>query len=147
MTAKEYLQKAYKLDREALMTVLKANVMRQRLYGRGSPDDITVRRPAGDSLGAAMAALIDYEKEADRTIAELIKKWLLIEKTIKAIQNPVEREVLERRYLMYQPFESSYDKRTGKYIKGIAESMGYSERQIYRIHGEALKHINVSECQ
>ena len=147
MTAKEYLKKAHRLDREALMTVSKLNMIRQRLYCRGQSDDANSSHHAGDSLGVALAAVIDYEREADEKIASLVLEWLSIEKKIKAVSDPVEREVLERKYLMYQPFESGYDKRTGRYIKGIAESMGYSERQIYRIHGSALNHIDVSECQ
>ena len=147
MTAKKYLQKAYELDREANMLVLKAAAIRQRLYGRGQMEGNGGTSHTGDSLGATVAAVIDYEKEVDATIAQLVEKWLRIERTIKAVRDPVEREVLERRYLMYQPFESGYDKRSGEYIIGIAESLGYCERQIYRIHGAALKHIDVSECQ
>jgi hypothetical protein len=147
MTAKKYLQKAYELDREANMLVLKAATIRQRLYGRGQSEGNSGTNQAGDALGATVAAVIDYENEVDCAIAKLVDKWLRIEETIKAVRDPVEREVLERRYLMYQPFESGYDKRSGEYIVGIAESMGYCERQIYRIHGAALNHINVSECQ
>ena len=66
---------------------------------------------------------------------------------IAAVQDEVQREILERRYLLYQPFVSGYNRKTGDYVRGIAEDMHYSERQIYRLHGMALLKINVSECQ
>ena len=92
---------------------------------------------------------LDYEKDANRLIDQLVTKRLEIENAIKSVRDDAQREVLERRYLLFQRWESRFDGRTGEYIKGIAESMGYSERQIYRLHGKALKNVsvNVSESQ
>ncbi|MBR1592420.1 MAG: hypothetical protein IJ666_05340 [Ruminococcus sp.] len=132
MDAKEYLSQAYSLDRLAYMTLMKAEEMRRSLYGRNSIQN----------FGAA-EKVIDYEKKADETINRLIDTRIKIEKAISAVPDGVQREILERRYLMYQPFEGGYDKKSGEYIRGIAEDMNYSERQIYRLHLTALKYIDI----
>jgi len=147
MTAKEYLNQAYELDRKADMILRKADFMRKSLYGRGQCSGNRISCPDGDRIGRTIVKVADYEKQADEIICRLVDIRIEIENTINTVSDPVQREILERRYLIYQPFESGYDKKTGKYIKGIAESMNYSERQIYRKHHQALKKINVSECQ
>ena len=149
MTAKEYLSQAYKLDKQADMILQKADAMRKSLYGRGQSYESGGHSDSSDSIAKAIAKVVDYEQKADEIIDKLIDKRIEIENLIKLVPDPVQREVLERRYLMYQPFESGYDKRTGIYIKGIDEIMGYSARQIYRFHGYGLQKIkkDVSECQ
>jgi hypothetical protein len=47
--------------------------------------------------------------------------------------------------LFYESWESKFDKKTGEYVIGIAEKMGYSEQEIYRKHGKALKKIRIPE--
>lgn len=152
MTAKEYLNQAYIIDRRINMTLEKSEKMRGSLYGR-SPviDDIGGGKGGGDGdvVGETITKVIDYERQADELIDSLVAKRLEIEQTIQSVPDEVQREVLERRYLLYQDWESHFDTKTGEYIKGIADQMNYSARQIYRIHGEALKCVsaNVSECQ
>lgn len=147
MTAKQYLGQVYYLNREINMILAKADAMRKGLYGRGIQYSGAGGGMASDGFAKTIAKVADYERKADELIDKLVDKRLEIENAIKAVEDPEQKEVLERRYLTFQPFESGYDKKTGKYIEGIAESMHYSERQIYRIHGEALLKIHVSECQ
>ena len=150
MTAQEYLNQAYYLDRRAEMLIAKADKLRTSLYGRGvSYDGSRVKGGVSGDLSAVIDKAIEYERQADEAIETLVKKWLEIERVIAAVTNDVQREVLERRYLLYQPWETFFDKRTGEKIIGIDETMNYSVRQIYRIHGEALQVVSqyVSECQ
>lgn len=150
MTTKEYLNQVYRIDRRINVTLAKIEKMRASLYKIGAGgSSVPAQRQSSDSLGAAIAKVMDYEKNANRLIDELVTKRLEIENAIKGVQDAVQREVLERRYLLFQRWESRFDERTGEYVKGIAESMGYSERQIYRLHGKALKNVsvNVSEMQ
>lgn len=153
MTAKEYLNQAYKLDRQAEMLLAKADKLRESLYGRGvSYDGSRVKSGAGGAgvnLSDTVAQVIEYEEQAERIIEKLVEKRIEIEHTIAQVPDEVAREVLERRYLLYQPWETYFDKRTGEKTIGIDEAMSYSARQIYRIHGKALLIItrNVSECQ
>lgn len=150
MTVKEYLSQAYYLDRRAEMLIAKADKLRTSLYGRGvSYDGSRVKGGASGDLSAVIDKVIEYERQADEVIESLVKKRLEIEHVIAAVTDDVQREVLERRYLLYQPWETFFDKRTGEKIIGIDETMNYSVRQIYRIHGEALQVVSqyVSECQ
>lgn len=150
MTTKEYLNQVYRIDCRINVTLAKIEKMRASLYKIGAGgSSVPAQRQSSDSLGAAIAKVMDYEKNANRLIDELVTKRLEIENAIKGVQDAVQREVLERRYLLFQRWKSRFDERTGEYVKGIAESMGYSERQIYRLHGKALKNVsvNVSEMQ
>ncbi len=151
MTAKEYLNQAYIIDRRIDLTLAKAKKLRESLYGKSQQiDDVGVKGGgSNDRLGEAVCKVIEYEQKADELIDSLVEARLKIEKTIQAVPDPVQREVLERRYLLFQDWESHFDTKTGEYIKGIAGEMNYSARQIYRIHGEALKcvSVNVSEWQ
>ena len=142
MTAKEYLNQAYKIDRRIQITLAKVEKMRSGIaYKSPSLDSAGSPQGGSDKLSEAIAKVVDYEHKADELINKLVDKWLEIEQTIQSVQDAVQREVLERRYLLYQQWESRFDERTGEYIKGIAEEMGFSRRRIFQIHGEALKKI------
>lgn len=142
MTAKEYLQQAYLLDRKAEMLLAKAQRLRESLYGRGAATDtVKVKSSSQSTLEAAIAQVEEYESQADKIIIELVQRRLEIEQAIAAVPDEVQREVLERRYLMYQPWDSYYDKHKGVYVKGIYESMSYSRRQIFYLHGLGLKSV------
>ena len=145
MTAKEYLSQAYKLDKQAGMILQKAEALRKSLYGRGQNSESGKSTPSGDSLAKAIARVMDYEHKADEIIDKLIDMRIEIENAIASVPDPIQREVLERRYLMYQPFEGGYDKKTGLYIKGIDEAMGYSVRQVYRLHRYGLQKVKVKK--
>ena len=152
LTAKEYLNQAYEIDREINMTLVKVDKLRNSLYGKGQQlDDVGDSKSScsSDHIGDTVALVIDYENKANELIDKLIRARIEIEKAIQLVPDSVQREVLERRYLLFQPWESYFDTRTGEKIVGIDESMHYSSRQIYRIHGKALiwMSVNVSECQ
>lgn len=155
MTTKEYLNQAYYIDREINLILAKADKLRQSLYGRAVAYDSTAVQSSGDkdTLGRTFEKIDEYERKANKLIDSLIEKRIEIENTIKAVPDSVQREVLERRYLLFQEWESHFDTKTGEKVTGIDEEMHYSVRQIYRIHGDALKwlsvhmSVNVSECQ
>ena len=152
MTAKEYLGQVYYIDREINMTLAKADKLRKSLYGKGQKfDDVggSKSSQSSDEIGDVVAMVIDYENKANALIDKLIKARIEIETAIKLVPDSAQREVLERRYLLFQPWETYFDIKTGDKIIGIDEAMHYSSRQIYRIHGKALLwvSVNVSECQ
>lgn len=152
MTAKEYLGQVYYIDREINMTLAKADKLRKSLYGKGQKfDDVGGSKSSqnSDEIGDVVAMVIDYENKANALIDKLIKARIEIETAIKLVPDSIQREVLERRYLLFQPWETYFDIKTGDKIIGIDEAMHYSSRQIYRIHGKALLwvSVNVSECQ
>lgn len=139
MTAKEYLNQAYKLDRKATMILQKADAMRKSLYGRGQSYESGGHSDSSDSIAKAVAKVVDYERKADEVIDKLIDKRIEIENLIKLVPDPVQREVLERRYLLYQSWDGFYDKISGQYIKGIYEIMGYSRSQVFKHHQKGLE--------
>lgn len=144
MTAKEYLNQAYEIDREINMTLVKVDKLRNSLYGKGQQlDDVGDSKSScsSDHIGDTVALVIDYENKANELIDKLIRARIEIEKAIQLVPDSVQREVLERRYLLFQPWDSGYDKATGEYKKGIYETMHFSRRQIFYLHGEALKNF------
>ena len=144
MTAKEYLGQVYYIDREVNMTLAKVDKLRKSLYGKGQKfDDVGGSKSSqnSDEIGDVVAMVIDYENKANALIDKLIKARIEIETAIKLVPDSIQREVLERRYLLFQPWDSYYDRITGEYQKGIYESMNFSRRQIFYLHGEALKSI------
>lgn len=148
MNAKEYLNQVYKIDRRINMTLAKAEKLRASLYGRSSQSDNTGGQHSGeDSLGKAVCKVVEYEQKADRLIDTLIDKRLEIENAILSVEDSVQREILERRYLLFQRWETYYDKGREEYIKGIADEMGYSLQHMYRLHGLALKNLEISKLK
>jgi DNA-directed RNA polymerase specialized sigma subunit len=80
--------------------------------------------------------LSEYEQRAAVVRAEYIQKFNEIDNVIRNVQSPIQREVLERRYLLYQHWGQ------------IAEEMHYSERHVFRVHNAALQQLkDVIECQ
>lgn len=133
MTAKEYLNRPLELNDEINDKLEKAARLRQDLYGRGvsyensggsSPNHST------DAMGKAVCKVIDFEKEADVLIDQLITLKIEIEHTISTISDRRYRKLLERRYLFFESFET------------IAATMNYSKKHIYRLHDEAISAVD-----
>lgn len=134
MTAKEYLSQAYKLDKQADMILQKSDVMRKSLYGRGQNYENTGHSSNNDGIAKAIAKVADYERQKDKIIAELVNKRIEIENIISLVPDYDQREVLEKRYLLYQSWDGYYDKMTGEYVKGIWETMRKSRSRVFEYH-------------
>lgn len=80
-------------------------------------------------LSGYMAKLDELlrELDAEREIQMIV--YAEICRKIKQMTNVVEKEILTRRYLLGQSWEK------------IANEMGYSHRQIFRLHCNALKNF------
>lgn len=131
--AKEYLQRAYYLDREIRLEKEKLKKMRGELYG--GTQHCQYSDGKGGSHGSfenGVQKVVDCEGEINRKISALTEQRAEIERTIRAVADATERELLERRYLLYQKW------------KEIAAEMSYSERHIYDLHKSALKNISVN---
>jgi hypothetical protein len=144
MTAKEYLSQAYVIERRIGIIRRKVQALRSALE-YSSPDlQGSSGGAAGDRMSESVAKIIEYEQRAESLVRILIDRRMEIEESINALADPVQREILERRYLLYEPWEGHFDENTGEYIKGIADNMQYSPRWIYKQHGLALKEIQKS---
>lgn len=154
MSPKEYLQQAYKIDQKIKLNKDKLKKMRSQLYGKSInyESDGSQHTPSGNSTEATIVRVMEYEEQINAENDKLISKRLEIEQVINAVPDDVQREILTRRFLLYQEFESHYDKNAEKHIVGIDEEIGYSARQMYRLYNDGLKAVrkilkDVIECQ
>lgn len=132
MTAKEYLNQAYIIDRKIIMKLAKAEGLRSSLHGCGSQFDNTGSQHSNnDKIGSAIAKIVDYEAQCDVLIDKLVSLKLEIENVIQSVEDPLQCEVLERRYLKFQKWER------------IADDMKLDLRWIYRIHKKALIKLTI----
>ena len=129
MTPKEYLSQAYKLDRRIGITLRKAQKLRSALeYTSPVPEGLG-GHGSGDRMADSLVRVMEYEEQAQRLRELYIAKYIEIERAIHSVEDTVLREVLERRYLLYQKWED------------IAEDMHYSQRTVFYLHGKALQRI------
>lgn len=129
MTAKEYLQQAYIIDRRIKLYTEKLTAARSALYGKTAQYDSDGSKPVprGNATENAVLRVLELEEHLDREIDELTAKWQEIEQAVNAVPDEVQREVLTRRYLLYQKWEV------------IAEEMNYGVRHVHKIHSTALQ--------
>lgn len=80
----------------------------------------------GNSVERAYCCLADYAEDVDKLMREMIAARQRAEVLIASVPDAVQREVLTRRYIIGQRWES------------IAIDMDYEVRHIYRLHGNAL---------
>lgn len=130
MTAKEYLSQVRKMDSRLRLVGQKIEKLRSALdYSSPALDASGSVSSSADKLPDTISLIMDYEQQAAELRQEYITKYKEIDSSIAAVPDAVMREVLERRYLLYQRWEQ------------IAEEMHFSQRHIYRLHGTALQKI------
>ena len=132
MTAKEYLQQAYKMDRRIRIIEAKAEKLRAALEYSPPSFSGAGGGSSADRMPDMISLIVEYEQRAVQLRAEYVEKYIEIDKAIRSIQNPVQREVLERRYLLYQKWQQ------------IADEMHYSVQNVYILHGKALQKIRLN---
>lgn len=96
--------------------------------GRGSVSN-------NDKITNGVAKIIEIEKKIDREIDDLYEYREHINNDISKLHDNRMYRVLYLRYI------------AGYRWDRIALEMGYEVRQIYRLHGQALRRLDVSECQ
>lgn len=134
MTAKQFLARAYWLDRRIEKKTEEIERMRSRL------ERITAQitdMPRGGSGGdwTDLVAKVHEREEAIRgEIAELVEVKKQIAEVIAEVEEPRFRTLLELRYRNYLSFER------------IAVEMNYSWRHVIRLHDEALREVRVPDA-
>lgn len=91
----------------------------------------TPKGPPGarSSVAAQAGRFVDAEALYREKVALLDGQILRIEQAIGSLENPAERLILRMRYM---------DGREWPSIHARLQADGYSERQVYRLHGFAL---------
>ena len=135
MNAKEYLSQVMYIDQRInskleQVTRLRENVTNctATLSDMPRPDS-----PNKQRMEETICKIVDLEQEINADIDRLVDLKAEARKAINAVSDPVQQLILELRYLCYKPWLE------------IAETIGYSEATVYRLHGEALKNITVPE--
>lgn len=135
MTAKEYLNQAYRLDQrinsklEQVMSLrdltTKATATMSDMPGGGSRNVYKMQ----DIIGK----IIDLENEINADIDQLVDLKREMVSAIKAVEDPEYQTLLELRYLCFKTWEQ------------IAVDMQYSTRNIYKLHERAIRRIKVPQ--
>ena len=133
MTPKEYLQQAYRIDRKIKLDIEKQSAMRSSLFGKAVSyeSDGTQHTPHGNGIEAAILRVLEYEERINAEIDRLTDTRLKIEQVINRVPDDTQREVLTRRYLLYQKWEY------------IAVEMNYNIKWIFKLHGKALSKLTI----
>ncbi|MBR1382300.1 MAG: hypothetical protein IJ555_00575 [Ruminococcus sp.] len=131
MTTKEYLRQIKKLDNRIEIDRRKIEKLRAVLDYK-PPSGGSGSGGSADRIPDTLAKIMEYEEQAERLKKIYIEIYETAEKAVKAVEDPVLREVLERRYFLYQKWEE------------IAAEMHYSIANIYVLHSKALQKITLN---
>ena len=132
MTAKQYLQQIYQIHRKVKRLQAQREQIRAELYSIGSPSgkmdaDKVQTSTSGDSMLRLIAKVDELEREIVEEVDDLLEKQHRITREIEQIPNNRQRDILFRRYVLFQKWER------------IAVDTNVSIRQVYRDHGDALQ--------
>ncbi len=132
MSPKEYLNQAYWAERDIRLKEEEIAMMETTLYSittNYSLDNSSASGSVGNQKEILSCKLIDYKTELEKEIDKLIELKEEIKQAISSVDNKSFREVLTRRYILYQKWPV------------ISERMNYSIRHIRRLHDDALNKI------
>lgn len=133
MQAKEFLNKIRYIDMMIDCKLEQINDLRDMLTSIGSPIGDKVQSSKDpDKFTDPVSKIIELEKEINEDIDNLVELKKIARNTIEQLENEVEKVILYKRYFENKSFEQ------------ISVEMGYSWRQIHRLHGNALK--NFERC-
>lgn len=137
MEAKAYLEQARNINIQIDSKLEQVSALRQLAIKASST--LSPVPPSGTPdphrLEETITRMMDMEHEVDEDIDRLVKLKADIMKAISRVPDDRERVVLELRYLACKDWAS------------IAETLGIHIRQVYRLHDEALKKIEIpGEC-
>lgn len=128
MTAKEWLQRGWKIDREiAALERLKTELWTRATSTTASASPVVVQS-SGDPH--KFDAIVAVAEKIDARIQSLAAVRGEIIETVGAVPEPALRALLLSRYVEFRPWEQ------------IAVDMGYSWRQIHRLHARALAAVD-----
>lgn len=129
MDTKTYLQQIERLDRKIqnkFSEIAQLKTMATSISV--AQKDINVQTFSDkDRMGSAVSKIVDLESEANEIICEFLEKRSIIIHQIDGISDTNMYHILFNRYVMM------------KDLGTISVEMGYSFKQVCRIHGNALK--------
>ena len=129
MTAKEYLNQAYRLDQRIdaiIAQVASLNDLATKCTATLSDMPKNPNRGA-TTMADAVDKIVDLQREINSDIDRLVDLKREIVRVIKAVGNPEYQTLLEKRYLCFMAWEQ------------IAVDMGYELRYLHKLHVRALE--------
>ena len=138
MEVKEYLQQLFWMEDEVKDLINERILLNSNTMRVSKLKDVNVQSSQIRTVEDTYLSLIDFSIKIQQKGDELLNLKIQISSQIDEMHTPEYRRVLRYRYLM------------GFSWKKVAELMGYDERHIYRIHGNALqefKSLVVIPCQ
>lgn len=132
MTKKEYLDQVYKMDKRLRILQRKVEKLRSALEYHSPSYDSCGGSSSSDRMSDTISKIMEYEQHAEQLRTEFVNKYTEIDEAIHNVDGDTLREVLERRYLLYQKWDQ------------IATEMHYSRRRVTQLHGQALKKISLN---
>ena len=131
MTAKEYLQRAWQIDRRIQDKMNQA----ERLKEMATKVTTTLSGMPGSAshdnhkMDGAIATMMDMAKEIETETERLLRVKTETMQTIWAVEDTTCRTLLELRYISFLPWET------------IADDMDVSKRRVLQLHTKALKMV------
>ena len=133
MTPKMYLRGARTINRQLGELDERIERLRAKVEA-GRMSSITGMPRGGDSdWTKTVDRLIELERYYNARERELVDRKMAIHAVIDQVDDARMRELLELRYIDGMTWEA------------VAERMGYSTRQVTRLHGYALRMVRVPE--
>lgn len=133
MRAKEYLQQLRRLDTVIDQKIKELDDLKVKSTCIGGFDYSKERvqtSPSGDApYVRTVSRMIDLNEEINRDVDDFVYRKHKIINEIQSLENPDEIAMLYKRYVEYKTFEK------------IAVEMNFTIRNIYFIHGRALKNF------
>lgn len=132
MNAKEYLLRYRELD-ASINSLCDELAHWRAIATRVSPPDKFEGKSTApsDKVGQAVAKIIDLENRINAEIDVLVDMRDDIRAKISAVDDARLRQILVMRYINFKRWED------------IAETMGYEQRYIFKLHGYALQKIQI----
>lgn len=129
MTTKSYLEQVERLNRMIQNKLSEINQLKHIAMSiTNEQKEINVQTSSDkDKMGTAVAKLVDLERETDKLVDDYINKRKRIIEQVDSISDTNMYHVLSERYI------------SRKELSVIAVEMGYSFKQVCRIHGNALE--------
>ena len=128
MTAKEYLNQAFKLDQQINSKLEQLEVLRsmtQKITVSYGGETVTHSRNL-TSLQDTVVRMMEAEEAINKEIDKLVDLKMEIGTLISKVKHTDYRLILEKRYLSFRSWEQ------------IAADMHYSLRWLHTMHGRAL---------
>lgn len=134
MTAKEYLDQAYRLNELVNSHLAEIDELRSlscSISGINFGERVDHTRSTEPSFVSCIDKLVDMEKELGLEIDRLIALKGEINSAIKSLSRPDERMLLRYRYVNHYSWSK------------IGILMNVSNRTVHRIHSSAIKNFSV----